>query len=108
MTRFRRNNRSRDLIMQLAVAWFTSVMSAMLYPALALDANAQSGETEYMSSMDDVAKMIRQKSGWQILDARSRTQGSVTWYRFKLISKKGRVKIIRIDPAEPNLRLLEQ
>ena len=83
-------------------------LTAGFNPVLALDANAQTGQSGYMSSMDDVAKMIRKKNKWHILDARSSTKGSSTWYRFKVISKKGKVKIIRIDPSRPNLRVLEQ
>lgn len=80
----------------------------MLGPAMALDANAQGSAAGNPTSIDDVARMIRQKKKWQILEARPRREGSVTHYRFKLISNTGQVKIISIDPKRPNLRRLEQ
>lgn len=83
----------------------------MLAPAMALDANAQ-GDNKGKGqgagrSMDDVARMIRQKSRWEILEATPRQQGSTVHYRFKVINKTGKVKIINIDPKKPNLRKLE-
>ena len=90
------------------IAWVIIAALIGINPAFALDANAQSSDSSALRSMDDIARMIRQKNGWQILDARSRSSGSVVWYRFKLISKKGKVKIIKIDPSKPNLRILEQ
>jgi len=83
-------------------------MIVLLAPAFALDANAQSNTSGTQSSIDDVARMIRQKKVWQILEARPSQEGSVIFYRFKLISNTGKVKIISIDPKRPNLRRLEQ
>ncbi len=79
--------------------------------ALALDANAGNGNAgngANPSSMDDVARMIRRNSQWEILDARSRQKGDETRYRFKLINNTGKVKVISVDPRKPNLRKLEQ
>jgi hypothetical protein len=80
---------------------------------VALDVNVQNAQNVpagqgIVTSMDDVARMIRQKKKWQILDARPRYDGATTRYRFKLLGKKGKVKIISIDPRKPNLRRLEQ
>lgn len=94
----------------------TLIMLLEVGSVMALDANAQGtsagqGNKHINSitvSIDDVARMIRQNNQWQILDARSRQRGSVIRYRFKLISNKGEVKIINIDPEKPNLRRLEQ
>jgi hypothetical protein len=95
---------------------FALAMLLQVGSVVALDANAQGtgpGQANnhinsIVVSMDDVARMIRQNKQWQILDARSRQRGSVIHYRFKLISNKGVVKIINIDPNKPNLRRLEQ
>lgn len=83
----------------------------VLTPAMALDANAQSNNSDQgqqaSRSMDDVARMIRQKKRWQILEATPHQSGGVVHYRFKVINKTGKVKVINIDPRQPNLRRLE-
>ncbi len=96
-------------------AWRSMAVGAMLFflPAShALDANS-GGNDQYQlsvgkSSMDDVARMIRQNKQWEILDARQRNKGNETRYRFKVINSTGKVKVINIDPRRPNLRKLEQ
>ena len=59
-------------------------------------------------SFDEVVEQIRQHKSWQILDARSKQKGSVSRYRFKLMNSSGQVRIILIDPKNPNLGYLEQ
>ena len=87
-------------------------MMSALMPAVALDANAQGNNGKKKNgqsrSIDDVARMIRENKQWQILEASPRQDGSVTRYRFKLINSTGKVKVISIDPKQPNLRRLEQ
>jgi hypothetical protein len=96
----------------ITVSAVAAAMLATLVPAIALDANAQSNNSKQKkgqgSSIDDVARMIRQNKQWQILEVTPRQDGSVTRYRFKLINSTGKVKIISIDPKKPNLRRLEQ
>lgn len=59
-------------------------------------------------SMDEVARQIRQLKSWQILEAQSKQEESGTQYfRFKLLRNDGKVKVINIDPNNPNLRRLE-
>lgn len=85
---------------------------AVSLAAHGLDANSGNKENHQLSvgtsSMDDVARMIRQNKQWEILDARQRHKGSETRYRFKVINNTGKVKVINIDPRRPNLRKLEQ
>lgn len=58
--------------------------------------------------MDEVARQIRQFKSWQILDATPRQKESgYQYFRFKLLRDDGKVKIINIDPNNPNLRRLE-
>ena len=59
-------------------------------------------------SFDEVVEQIRQHKSWQILDARSKQKGSGFSYRFKLMNSSGQVRIILIDPKNPNLGYLEQ
>ena len=59
-------------------------------------------------SFDEVVEQIRQHKSWQILDARSNQKGSGFRYRFKLMNSSGQVRIILIDPKNPNLGYLEQ
>ena len=59
-------------------------------------------------SMHEVAIQIRQYKSWQILNASSRQKASgYRYFRFKLLRSDGKVKIINIDPNNPNLRRLE-
>lgn len=59
-------------------------------------------------SFNEVVEQIRQHKSWQILDARSKQKESGLRYRFKLINSSGQVRIILIDPRNPNLGHLEQ
>ena len=97
---------------QLVIAFAAAGALVALTPALALDANAQSNgqgaEQGSSRSIDDVARMIRKKKRWEILEATPTQNGSVMRYRFKVINQTGKVKIINIDPRQPNLRRLEQ
>ena len=98
-----------------SVAWGAMLAGMVLCApssVYALDANS-GGNDQYnfsagKSSMDDVARMIRQNKQWEILDARQRNKGSEMRYRFKVINSTGKVKVINIDPRRPNLRKLEQ
>ena len=86
-----------------------SVIAAALLiapPGYALDAETKGATTV---SMHEVARQIRQYKTWQILDAASKQKASGNrYFRFKLLSSEGKVKIINIDPKNPNLRRLEQ
>lgn len=98
---------------QTLIVILTVVALVALAPAMALDANAQSSQGDQSQqsnnpSMDDVARMIRQKKRWQILEATPQQDGSGLRYRFKVINKTGKIKVITIDPRQPNLRRLEQ
>ncbi len=60
-------------------------------------------------SFNEVVERIRLRhKSWQILDARSKHKESGLRYRFKLINSNGQVRIILIDPRNPNLGNLEQ
>ncbi len=61
-----------------------------------------------MVSIHEVAMQIRRYKSWQILDASPRKKDTGRYYfRFKLLRNDGTVKIINIDPRNPNLRRLE-
>ena len=73
--------------------------------AIALDGESASNKKV---SMDEVAMQIRQFKSWQILDASSQKKESgLRYFRFKLLHNDGKVKVINIDPNNPNLRTLE-
>jgi len=60
-------------------------------------------------SFNEVVERIRLRhKSWQILDARSKHEESDLRYRFKLINSSGQVRILLIDPRNPNLGHLEQ
>ena len=89
----------------LSLALLLLITSVFSSNSFALDGKKKGAVTV---SIHDVAKKIRQFKTWQILDARSNQKESGFLYRFKLINSSGRVKIINIDPKNPNLRRLEQ
>jgi len=71
----------------------------------ALEGNKQGTVTV---SIHEVAMQIRRYKSWQILDASPRKKDTGTpYFRFKLLRSDGTVKIINIDPNNPNLRRLE-
>ncbi len=77
---------------------------------VANDSNAAIGNPSAIPvSFNEVVERIRiRHKSWQILDARSRYKESGLRYRFKLINSSGQVRIILIDPRNPNLEHLEQ
>ena len=88
-----------------------SVILAMLLGAASSACYALDGEsaTGAKMSMHEVAMQIRQYKSWQILNASSVQKASGhQYFRFKLLRSDGKVKIINIDPNNPNLRTLEQ
>ncbi|NKB62818.1 MAG: hypothetical protein GKR95_12095 [Gammaproteobacteria bacterium] len=73
----------------------------------ALDA-AKTGVDGTGASIEEIANQIRRANQWRILDASPREDESgFQYFRFKLLNKKGRVKVINIDPTKPNLGRLE-
>ncbi len=59
-------------------------------------------------SFHEVVERIRRRhKSWHILDARSKHEESSLRYRFKLINSNGQVRILLIDPRNPNLGHLE-
>jgi hypothetical protein len=74
-------------------------------PGYALEGNKQVTATV---SIHEVAMQIRRYKSWQILDASPRKKDTgIPYFRFKLLRSDGTVKIINIDPRNPNLRRLE-
>ncbi len=91
-------------------ALLAGLMTLVPVTSHGLDANSGGNDNYNLgtTSMDDVARMIRQNKQWEILDARQKYKGSEKQYRFKVINNTGKVKVINIDPRRPNLRKLEQ
>ena len=59
-------------------------------------------------SIEEIASQIRKDSEWQILNASPRQDATgLRYFRFKLLNKKGTVKVIHIDPAKPDLKRLK-
>lgn len=88
-------------------------ISVLLAAAVSMGSSASyalDGESVSTSkvSMHEVAMQIRQYKSWQILNASPRQKESgYQYFRFKLLRSDGKVKIINIDPNNPNLRRLE-
>lgn len=94
----------------LAVASMLAAGTASAQTAGVQGGGTQEGYSRsvHIATMEDVARMIRGHTQWEILDAKPRQRGSEMRYRFKLINSTGRVRIISIDPENPNLRKLQQ
>lgn len=61
------------------------------------------------TSVDEIARQIRQQPQWRILAAEPVVEDSKMMYRFKLLDKgRGRVKVIVIDPENPDLEQFHQ
>ena len=59
-------------------------------------------------SVDDIARQINRRDEWRILSAEPMIDNEKTLYRFKLLNKrKGRVRVIIIDPNNPDLKKLD-
>ena len=88
------------------IQFFAAVVLAWcVSPVQALDGQAQGAKV----SMHDVAIQIRESKNWKILEAKPKQRKSgYQFFQFKVINKKGQVKVINIDPNNPNLRRLEQ
>ncbi len=105
LTRFQTRFQIRPLI-QVGAILLLMFLSISSNPGFALDAEGQGSGAV---SIHEVAMKIRQFKSWQILDASPRHQKSgVRYFRFKLLHSNGKVKIINIDPMNPNLRRLEK
>ena len=96
------------MITKSQILALTTVLLFMLTginPGYALEGNKQVTATV---SIHEVAMQIRRYKSWQILDASPRQKDTgIPYFRFKLLRSDGTVKIINIDPRNPNLRRLE-
>ena len=94
-----------NLLSKLTRLFALAVLVTPVGSVHALDGQTQGAKV----SMHDVAQKIRQSNTWQILDAKPKEKKSgYKFFQFKVINKKGQVKVINIDPNNPNLRKLEQ
>jgi inorganic pyrophosphatase len=94
-----------NLLSKLTRLFALAVLVTPVGSVHALDGQTQDAKV----SMHDVAQKIRQSNTWQILDAKPKEKKSgYKFFQFKVINKKGQVKVINIDPNNPNLRKLEQ
>jgi uncharacterized membrane protein YkoI len=50
-------------------------------------------------SLDQATREIQQETGARVLSAEHRRRKGRTWYRFKLLTPKGRVQQVWVDPA---------
>ena len=90
----------------MRVMRYFSIITLLIFAGLAFALNPVNSPTN--AEIDDIANQIRGKSGWQILDARTQKNASGNFlFRFKLLSKKGMVKVIFVDPRNPDLRELK-
>jgi len=52
-------------------------------------------------SLDQATRHIQQDSGARVLSAQRRQRDGRLWYRFKVLTPKGRVRQVWIDPKHP-------
>jgi hypothetical protein len=56
------------------------------------------------ASVDEIARKINQQPQWRILAAEPMVEDQKVMYRFKVLNEnRGRVEVIVIDPAQPEL-----
>lgn len=76
-------------------------------PAHATDDETKANQSRHYS-VDEIARKIDQQPKWRVLAAEPTTENRKTLYRFKILEKeKGRVKVITIDPDNPQLNQFE-
>lgn len=96
----------RSSLRATAIVLLLSVYTGGSNLVLAFDGE-KSASTEI--SIHEVARQIRQYKSWQILDASPKKKPTgIQYFRFKLLHNNGMVKVINIDPLNPNLRRLEK
>lgn len=72
---------------------------------------AQQTQTQEVTnvSIHDVVRSIRQFESWKILQFYDKEDASgIRYYRFKLERNDGKLVIIDVDPADPDLKALTQ
>ncbi|MEA3290824.1 MAG: hypothetical protein U9Q71_00705 [Pseudomonadota bacterium] len=88
-----------------------SVLSLLLATALAIQpvsAQGGAGRAQDSYSVDEVTRMIRERGGWKVLSAQTmRDEKGRANYRFKLLHRDGRVKVLSVDPRSPDLGKLK-
>lgn len=52
-------------------------------------------------SLDEATRQIQEETGARVLSAQHRRRNGRPWYRFKLLTPKGRVRQVWVDPAGP-------
>ena len=52
-------------------------------------------------SLDQATRHIQQDRGVRVLSAERRQRNGRFWYRFKILTPKGRVRQVWIDPRQP-------
>ena len=87
---------------------FTSLCVPLNANAIKLVDAPLAHRLQQKASVDDVARQINQRRQWRILSAEPMVEDEKTLYRFKLLNKKrGRVRVIIIDPNNPDLKNLD-
>lgn len=81
------------------------VVASISQPVFALkpDTKPQTLPAQHTFSVDEIARKINNQQ-WRILAAEPKVDEIKLLYRFKLLNKKrGRVKVIVIDPTQPDI-----
>lgn len=97
----------------VGVLWLASGFSglfALELPDTAgkqLDTGQAAAKPPPNESVDNIAREIRKHNQWRILDWKPKLLEQKTVYQFKLLDRKrGRVQVIEVDPARPQLESL--
>lgn len=73
------------ILLILIISWSLSVYSL-------------SPETEESISLEQAAKIVKKRTGGEVLSAEKRTVDGRLLYRIKILTPKGRVRSVYIDP----------
>ncbi len=86
-----------------------AVAATVACGAVAHDPDQEESPQVVTAGLHEMAKRIRRYESWRILGAQPRKRASGYWYfRFKMLRDDGTIKVIYIDPRNPDFKRLEQ
>lgn len=86
-----------------------AICAALTCTAVAHDPGQETSPQAITVGLHEMAKKIRRYESWRILGAQPKKEASGNWhFRFKLLRSDGTIKVIYIDPRNPDFKRLEQ
>lgn len=89
--------------------WLFAATATVACDAVAHDPGQEESPQAITVGLHEMAKQIRRYESWRILGAQPRRRASGYWmFRFKMLRNDGTIKVIYIDPKNPDFKRLEQ